>query len=456
MKVFDLQGKGTNFVSEILAGITTFVTMSAIMIQIPAMLESDEQKQAAVFFGLCFACFAGCMCMGFLAKQPFVAGPSLGMTVFFTTTLIKELGYSYAHALLITLLASVILLLLTVANLQKVIFSSIPKSLKNGISAGLGLYMALVGFRNAGFLTADENGHWTLINFSEVNLQLFCVGVMLLGLILLVLFQKFHFHATTMLAILASALLYGAAGVMLKFVKLEDLKPSLGSFNTSAMKTWGKEILFINLKGFSSFFFGDSFTLSTGLTVLMAVVICGLFSSVENNGVIYAAARNHGMLDENGNFGFLKQSILSASIGSVFGSLFGCPMLSVAPESSAGMSAEGKSGLTSVTAGVLFLMAAFFTPVVTMIPAVVTSCVMVYVGITMLGAAKDIDFGSITEAAPALITLILIPFTSSVIDGIAIGLIVHTLLNLLTFNFKSVKIFEVLLALLFGASYFLI
>lgn len=462
MKIFDLQGKGTNFVAEILAGITTFVTMSYLLVECPAVLASGGVEQSSAYLSVCLACFIGSMLMGFIANQPFVVGPSLGMTVFFSSTLLTELHYTYTQALLITLFAGFIVLLFTLIGFQNAIFNAIPKSLKNGISAGLGIYMALVGFKNAGFLSADSNGQWSLINFSNINKQLWAVGLMFFGIVLIGLFKKFHFRLTTMLALLASGFVYYLGTVVLKTANLKDLSlrdlipiPHLGSFNGDAYALWGRKILFKNLSdGFASLFFSNSTTWKTVLAILLTVVVCSLFNSVESNGVIYVTARNQ--LDENGHFGNLKKTMLASSISSSVSSCLGSPLLSVAPESSAGMAAEGKTGLTAVTAALLFLLASMFPAVSTLIPAVVTSCVMVFLGVTMLGAAKDIDFGDIAEGVPAIIAMILIPFTSSVIDGIAVGLIVHMALNLLTFKFKSVKIIEVAVALIFAASYFLI
>ena len=462
MKVFDLQGKGTNFVAEILAGITTFITMSYLLIECPAILASGGVDQGSAYLSVCLACFVGSLLTGFIANQPFVVGPSLGMTVFFSSTLLTELDYTYTQALLITLLAGLIVLLFTLIGFQNAIFNAIPKSLKNGIAAGLGLYMAMVGFKNAGFLSADSNGQWSLINFSSDNSPLWAVGLMFLGIVLIGLFKKFHFRLTTMLTLLASGLVYYLGTVVQKTSNLSNLSlralipnVNLGSFNSQAYSLWGRNVLFKNLSdGFASLFFSNSTTLKTVLAVFLTVAVCSLFNSVESNGVIYVTARSQ--LDENGHFGSLKKTMLASSVSSAVSSCLGSPLLSVAPESSAGMAAEGKTGLTAVTAALLFLLASMFPSVSTLIPSVVTSCVMVFLGITMLGAAKDIDFGDIAEGVPAIIAMTLIPFTSSVIDGIAVGLIIHMALNLLTFKFKSVKIIEVIVAVFFAASYFLI
>lgn len=462
MKVFDLQGKGTNFIAEILAGITTFVTMTYLLIACPAILAAGGAQPGSAYLSVCLACFLGSLLMGFIANQPFVAGPSLGMTIFFSSTLLTELDYTYTQALLITLLAGLVVLVFTLAGFQNAIFNAIPKSLKNGISAGLGIYMALVGLKNAGFLSTDSGGQWSLLNFSERGRSLWAVGLMFFGILLIGLFRKLHFGASTTLAILASGMAYYLGTIAARTKSLSSLSfrdlipaPQLGSFNSEAYSLWGQKVLFKNLsEGFASLFFSDTTTWKTVLSVLVTIMICSLFNSVESNGVIYVTAR--GQLDENGHFGSLKKTMLASSISSSVSSCMGSPLLSVAPESSAGMAADGKTGLTAVTAALLFLLASMFPSVTTLIPPVITSCVMVLIGVNMLGAVKDIDFGNIAEGVPAIISMILIPFTSSVIDGIAVGLIVHMALNLLTFQFKSVKIIEIAVAAVFVFSYFMI
>ena len=197
-------------------------------------------------------------------------------------------------------------------------------------------------------------------------------------------------------------------------------------------------------------------SVSSILTVIVLILIYTLFNSMESTGVIYATARNSGQLDDGGNFGGMKMSMLSNSIATVTGSCFGCPAMTVAPESGAGISAGGKTGLTAVTAGMLFLGAIAFAPFISLVPTALTTCVMLYIGILMLNAAKDIDFGDIGESIPAFVTMIVIPLTSSIIDGIALGMIAHVAINFVTFKFKSINIIELIFGVLFAINYFMI
>lgn len=456
MKVFGLQEKGTNFVAEILAGLTTFITMSYLLIQCPKIMADGGISQSAAYIAICLSTFAGCLIMGFIANQPFVLCPSIGMVTFFTSALLIDMKYTYAQALLLTLLAGIIFLILSVTGLQNAISNAIPQNMKNGISAGLGIYIALLGFRNAGFITTNDNGSWVLVDFSQQSVQLFTTIVMFIGIILISMFKKFGFPFPILLGILASGGIYYIWGISSGKVNTADLSPDFGSTGAQ-FSEWVSSSLFKNFtSGITGLFGSLEFNVKTVLTLVLMIMVCSLFNSVESTGVIYATARNAGKLDEGGNFGDLKKTLMANSIGTIAGSCLGSPSLTVAPESNAGISAEGKSGLTAVTTGVFFLIAALFAPFISIVPAVVTAAAMVYIGILMVSAVKDINFDDVGESIPAFITIILIPFTSSVIDGIALGIIVHIVINLLTFKFKSINILELIVGALFAASYFFI
>lgn len=456
MKVFDLQGKNTNFVSEMLAGLTSFVTMGYLLVQCPAMLGGDNVAQSTVYIAMCITCFLGCAVMGLWANQPFVVGPSVGLTAYFAATLMTDLKYDYTEALAISFFAGVIYVALALTGLGGKIFSSLSGSMKSGISAGLGLYIALIGFKNAGFLSGGDGGIWKIADLSTFNLKTFTILVMFAGLVCIGIFKKIGLPFPPLLGLLASGAMYYGGGIALKLVDRASLKPNFGSFNQN-FGTWYNEGFLRNMtSGMGTLFGGMKFDVKSVLVLVITILVCALFNATESVGVTYAIAKNNGMLDENGNFGALKKTLGSNAAITTAGTLFGCPMVSVAPESTAGICAQGKSGLTAVTAGVLFLLAAFFAPVATYISPVVTACVMVYIGFTMLGAVKDIDCSDIGEGVPALLTILLIPITSSIIDGIALGIILHIVVNIFLIKIKAIKPVELIIALLFGAQYFYI
>ena len=190
MKVFDLQGNGTNFVSEILAGVTTFITMSYLLVVCPALLDGKGVAESTVYIALCIACAIGCVAMGLWAKQPFVVGPSVGLTAFFGATLLTDLKYTYHQALAVAFIAGLIYLLISVTGLGNKLFSALSGGMKNGISAGLGLYIAMIGLKNAGFLTGGEGGSWKIAELSHYDLQFFTIMVMFAGLICIAVFKR--------------------------------------------------------------------------------------------------------------------------------------------------------------------------------------------------------------------------------------------------------------------------
>ncbi len=456
MKVFGLQEKGTNFVSEILAGITTFITAAYLPLQCAKLLAGNGISQASAYIAICLTTFIGCLVIGFVANQPYILSPSIGMIAFFSGTLLTDMHYTYPQAMALVLIAGVIFLLLSVTGLQNAVFGAIPKNLKNALSAGLGIYIALLGFRNAGFLSATASGTWQLVDFSRHNAQFFTTILMFFGIILIIMCKKFNLPAPILLGIIATGAIYYVVGVPAGFVNTVDLKVNFSDVGRQ-FSDWAASALFKNFTlGISQLFGSMQFTLKSIVTIILLVLVYALFSSMESTGVVYATAKNSGQLDDGGNFGGLKTTLISNSIATVVGSCSGCPTVTVAPESGAGISAGGKTGLTAVTAGLLFFGAIAFAPFIGLVPSSLTACAMVYIGILMLNAAKDIDFGDISESIPAFITMTVIPFTSSIIDGIALGMIAHAAISICTFKFKAINLIELLFGVIFAVHYFMI
>ncbi len=456
VNIFKLQEKNTNFLAEMIAGMTTFVTMSYLLVQCPKLLAEGGVSEASAYLAICIASGISCIALGILSNQPFALAPSVGMTVFFSSTLVSEMGYSYAQALAITLMGSMIFLLLSLAGLQNALYGAIPKSVKNGVSAGLGIYIALIGLKNAGLFGSVSKGLWKLPDFSEFNETVFSVIVMVSGVLLTVLFKKFRIPVPVLLGIFSSGMIYYVLGVRKGYASPIDLSADTSGASDKLAK-WAAESLAKDVThGLAGVFKDFKFDLKTVFMLLLVVLVCAIFNSVESTGVIYATARNGGMLDGDGNFGDLKNTMFANAISSMVSSLCGAPMMTVAAESGAGMLVGGKTGLTAVTTGVFFLLAALFTPFVEIIPPVVTACAMVLLGMSMVSGAKDIDFGEYTEGLPAFVTIMIITFTSSVLDGIAIGIITHIATSLVSVKFKSLKLMEVALCALMVAAYYFI
>lgn len=431
-----------------------FVTMSYLLVQCPKLMEGSGVSEASAYLAICFAAAAGCIAVGFLSNQPFAIAPSLGMTVFFTSTLVEQMKYTYTQALAITLLGSFVFLLLSMTGVQKLIYSAIPMSVKKGVSAGLGIYIAIIGLKNAGIITYASNGLWELVDFSKPSKKLFTTIIMLAGILLTVLLKKARIPFPILFGILSSGAAYYTLGTRLGYADISELSPDLGNINSEQISRWASQCLFKNItNGLFELFSGIKFDIKTVLMILLVAVVCALFNSTESSSVIYATARNAGALDDGGDFPDLKKTMFANSIASIASSCLGSPMVVVTAESGAGAWVNGKTGLTAITTGVLFLIAALFTPFAGIIPPVVTACAMVLLGISMVSTVKDIDFGEWSEGIPAFLTVIIIIFTSSIIDGIAIGLAVHIAVIIASFKFRSLKIMEIILCAIFCLAY---
>lgn len=456
MAVFNLEGSNTNFISEILAGTTSFATMSYLLVECPSMFEHKNVAVSTVYFGMCIACFIGCLLMGLWAKQPFAVGPSLGLTAFFTAGLMTDMKYSFHEALAITFFAGIILVALSLTGIGNGMLNCLSGSMRNGVSAGVGIYITMIGMMNAGFISRNSDGIWQVADLSQRGQTFLTVIVMFGGLVFIGIFKKIGMPFPPFLAILVSTAIYYAGGRYLGINNYLPEKPRLSWFAPN-IKPWYDEGFFRNMTiGIGDLFRGLNPDLKSALALVVTILVCSLFNLTESGSVVYAIAKNHGKLDDNGSFGAMKSSLGSCASASLLGTLIGCPMLSVAPESTAAICAQGKSGLTAVTTGVLFLLAAFFPPVASYIPPAITSCVMIYIGFTMLGSIKEIDCGDVGEGIPALFIIILIILTSSVIEGIALGIIIHIAVNLCALKFKAVKPMEFIIAFIFGLYYFII
>ncbi len=453
MKVFDLQGNNTNFITEVLAGFTSFFTVSYLLTVCPAIIGGRGVTTETIYIGMCIACFLGCVIMGVWSKQPFIVAPSVGMTVYFSSALMTDMSLSYHEAMVITTVSGLFLILLTFTGIGSSVFNTLSGSMKNGISAGIGLYIAMVGLQNAGILVKSRTGIWQIGEMSYRKADVFPLIVLFVGLIVIGWCKRIGMPSPPFVGIAVSCLLVFTGGHIPKVRDLLSIRIRLGEFNPN-FGTWYREGLLKNFTiGIGKLIGNTDHTLKAVLILLVSTLVCAVFNMTDSVGVTYAIAKNHGKFDDNGNFGGLKNTLRASSVSSFAGTMFGCPTLSIAPESVAGICTQGKSGLTAVIAGLLFLLASFFVPVANYIPPALTACVMIYIGFTMLGAVKEIDCGDIGEGIPALLTILLIPVTSSIVDGIALGILFHVLINLCIFKLKAIKPIEIAVAIFFGLNY---
>ncbi len=452
--MFKIKEHNVNFFSEIIAGITTFITLSYILLEYPQILSTSEISAQAAYIAICLACFVGCVIMGMLANKPFALAPSMSIITFFSVTLVGSMGYTIYQALALSTLAGLLFLILALTGLCDAITNALSASLKGAISAGIGLYIALLGIKSAGILVSNSDGSWTVRNFAQWGDQRFLVVILLLGILIIALLEVANIHSSIIGGIIVSAIVYAVIRTTSGKVSMSAL---LASFNpqATAFSEWFSGAAFKNLStGFKELFGNFNVSLESILAFLCLIVVCSLSNSVESSGtlVLFEGEKKEG--EDAKKVSRLRNPFLANSLSSSIGTCLGCPALSVAPESNAGILAGGKTGLTAVTTGVMFFAAIFFSSAVESIPTVVTSAAMVYAGFKMMSGIKNINLGNLSDGLSALFMIIIIPLTSSIIDGIALGLIAHVVISLLTLKFKEISVLEVVICAVFALKMF--
>lgn len=444
--IFKLKEHNTNIRTEMIAGLTTFMTMAYIIAVNPQILGQAGMPQGAVFVATCLAAALGTFLMGFLANYPFALAPGMGLNAFFTYTVVLDMGLSWQAALAAVFISGVIFILLTVTKAREAIVNSIPLSLKYAVSVGIGLFIALIGLKNAGIIIHNPaTGTLGLINsnyFIDENLQqLLPFGTspasILLAVIGLVL--------TSILVVkrVKGALLWGILLTTIIGVPMGVV--NLGSnFSPISMPPSMKEtFLALDFKGVFNY----------GLIpIIFAFTFVDLFDTI---GTLVGVSSKAGFLDEKGNLPKANKALLADSIATLFGSLIGTSTTTTYVESASGVAEGGRTGLTAITAGVLFLLAIFFSPLVAIIPAAATSPVLIIVGIFMMEPVMNINFREYLEAIPAFLTIIMMPLAYSIAEGIVFGVLAYTILRVFSGKAKDISITMWILAILFIIRFFI-
>jgi AGZA family xanthine/uracil permease-like MFS transporter len=475
--LFKLKEKKAKVITEIIAGITTFVTMAYIIFVNPQIVSGGaveaalkggmtaeaanvlgETLKSSLFVATCLSAFFGTLLMGLLANLPFAQAPGMGLNAFFAYTVMLTMGYSYPEALAIVFISGLLFLLITAVGMRTFIAKSIPKNIKIAISVGIGFFIAFIGLKNAGLVQDHSSTLVTLIDFKTVlageNPALaFGAVVALVGLVIITVLHRFKVPGGILLGIVATTAVYYAAGIPLGLVEWAGASIDVSTVG-SQFGTWAKTSLFQNFtNGFQGLFDGKSL-LGSIATVFMVVISFSLVDMFDTLGTLLGTARNAKMLDENGELPEMKKAMYADSIATTVGACMGTPTVTTYVESSAGVSVGGKTGLTSVVTAILFLGALFAAPFIGLVPDVATAPVLIFVGVLMIGAVKELDFDDFTEIVPAFVTIAFMPFTYSIANGIAFGLITHLLIKLLTLKLKDISITEIILVALFIVRFF--
>ncbi|MDU7384630.1 NCS2 family permease [Finegoldia magna] len=421
-KRFRLSERKTDVKTELMAGFTTFMTMSYILAVNPQMLSQTGMDKGGVFTASVIASIIAMVCMAFLANLPFGLAPGMGLNAFFTFTVVKTLGYTWQFALTAVFLEGIVFLILSLFKVREMIFDAIPINLKKAVSCGIGLFIALVGLVNSGIILQGEGTVLQLGNLLSRESVVFIVGLFIIALLL-----AREIKGALMYGILASTILALILGVS-KYQGGSPitLPPSLAPV---AFKIQ-----------FDKIFTFDMFT------VVFTFLFVDIFDTV---GTLVGVSAKAGMLDEQGKLKEASPALLADAIGTTAGSLLGTSTVTTFVESASGVAEGGRTGLTALSTAFFFFLSLFLFPVFGMIPAQATGPALVIVGLFMLSSIKEIDFYDYSEAIPAFITIITMPFCYSIAEGISFGMISYVLIKLLAGKRKDISILMYILAIVF-------
>lgn len=425
---FRLKENNTTVKTEILAGVTTFMTMAYILAVNPDILSATGMDKNALFTATALSAFAATVVMAFIGKLPFALAPGMGLNAFFAFTVVLGMGYSWQFALTAVFLEGLIFILLTVFNIRELIVNAIPLSMKHAVSAGVGMFIAFIGLQNAGIIVRNEATLVGLGNMSSPGVLIALGGIVLTSVLL-----SLRVKGALLIGIFAATLVGLPFGVTrMPEGNLVDLPPSLSPI-------------------FMKFEFSQIFTFDM-LIVLFTFLFVDMFDTV---GTLVGVSSKAGMLDKHGKLPRVKQALFADSIGTALGAIFGTSTVTTYVESASGVAEGGKTGLTALATALLFLVALFFAPVFTMVPAIATAPALILVGYFMMSPILNIHFSDYTESIPAFITIIMMPLTYSIAEGIVFGMLSYVFLKVLTGKFKDISLVMIVLAVLFILKFFI-
>lgn len=419
-KLFKLKANNTSVKTEILAGITTFLAMAYILFVNPSILGETGMDKGAVFVATCLAAAIGSVLMGMIANLPIALAPGMGLNAFFTYTVVLHMGYQWQVALGAVFISAVIFFCLSLFKIREWIIRSIPLPLRSGIAAGIGLFLAIVALEGAG-IVVDNSA--TLVGMGDLTKPgpLLAIG----GFFLIVVLEARRVTGAILIGILVITTLSIVLGLT-PFGGIVSKPPSLAP-------------TFLQLDIAGAFNIG-----------LVSVIFAFLFVDVfDNSGTLIGVTRKAGLVDEKGNLPSMGRALLSDSIAALFGSLLGTSTTTSFVESSAGAAVGGRTGLTAIVVGILFLLSLFFAPLAGSVPVYATAPALLFVAVLMASGLAEIDWKDISTAAPVTVTALAMPLTYSIANGIAFGFITWTVVKLFTGKVKELNPALIILTILF-------
>ncbi|MDD4372097.1 MAG: NCS2 family permease [Anaerostipes sp.] len=449
-KLFKLKDNNTTVKVEVLAGITTFMTMAYILAVNPSILSATGMDPTAILIATCLASFVGTIAMAFMANYPFVLAPGTGLNAYFAYTVCGTMGYDWKVALAAVAIEGIIFIILSLTNVREAIFNAIPMTLKKGVSAGIGLYIAFIGLQGANVIVNNDSTLVSCIKFPEnFHTAGICALLALIGLIITTTLYIKGYRAAILIGIVAT----WALGMIAQATGLYqiDIKNGFYSLYPSLQLTDFTKIG----ETFGAVFKADfsGVRIADFIVVLFSFLFVDLFDTI---GTLVGVATKADMLDEDGKLPNIKNALLADAIATTAGAVFGTSTTTTYVESSAGVGAGGRTGLTSLVSAGLFLVAIFFAPIFTAIPSFATAPALIFVGFLMVSAIIQIDFDDISEAIPAYLCFLVMPLMYSISDGIAMGVISYVLINLITGKAKKITPLMYILTVLFVCKYIFI
>lgn len=469
-KLFKLKENGTTVKTELLAGLTTFMTMAYIIALNPNLLTDFQRGSPlwnGVFLATCIASAIGMFVMAFVANKPFAMAPGMGLNSFFAVVVgnvatITTLSYleSFQACLCIILIEGIIFVILSVLNIRDKIVDAIPLGVRYGISPAIGLMLMNIGLgSNCGVYDGEVGPYYVMKDFfgaltagfardsmgSGYPQMVLTVITMFIGLFVIIILAHKNIKGAVLLGMLASSIIYWAGSAIFL-----DVNP----FASLATASWIPP--FKDMAETTLFKFNFSTFMSIGwFTVITLVITFCIIDMFDTIGTVVGTAAKADMLDENGNMPKMKETLLADAVGTVAGACTGTSTVTTFVESASGVEAGGRTGLTALTTGIIFLACMFISPIAAIIPPAATSAALIYVGILMLGGLKKIDFEDITQTVPVFIMLLAMPISGSIGHGIGLALISYTFIKVFTGKAKEVSILTYILSLIFLVKFFL-
>jgi AGZA family xanthine/uracil permease-like MFS transporter len=421
-KIFGFNKQTMNLRTEIIAGITTFLTMSYILAVNPAMLSTTGMDKGAIFTATALAAAIATLLLAWMAKLPFAQAPGMGLNAFFAFTLVQGMGYSWETALAAMFVEGLIFILITLLNVREIILNSIPVNLRHAISAGIGMFIAFIGLKNAGIIESNPSTFVALGHFTPISL-LAIFGILLSAVLLIKKVKGALFYSILLCTIVGIPL--GVTDIPENFIPV--------SMPHSIAPT------------FCKFDFEGFFTLDMAI-IIFTLLFMNIFDTL---GTLVGLATKTGIMDKNGHIPHVKEAMMSDAIGTTISSMLGSSTVTTYVESASGIAEGGRSGVTSLITGLLFILALFFAPVFLLIPGAATTGAFVLVGVFMMDSIGKINLSDISEALPAFVTIIMMVLTYSIANGIILGLLCYVLLKLFCGKYKQITLTMYILAILF-------